>query len=281
MPSMRAPSAGLLVTLAAVVSLATLAAQTPAPKFDVASVKRAVPGTPGSRVRFLPGGRFVGENVAIQFVIQQVYGVRDYQIIAAPQWKAIIADGYTSRYQIEGKGPESATEAQLKEMVKTLLADRFQLRLHMETRNLPVYVLVPDSGGVKGARAADGKGGGIMLMLPGWTRGQGTTTGRLAQYLSESRLLDRPVIDKSNLEQVLDWDLTWTPADAVSSADAIPGCPLSFQEMAKRVKFELKNRSCPPSVVTALREQLGFRLEPQQAPTDVIVIDSIQPPTEN
>ena len=276
---MRGHRAPLAVAVGATVCLLSLAAHAQAPAFDVVSVKRAVPGTPGSRVRFLPGGRFVGENVAIQFVIQQAYDVRDFQIIAAPQWRAIIADGFESRYQIEGRGPESATEPQLKEMVKTLLADRFKLRLHTETRNLPVYALVPDSGGVKGARAPDGKGGGIMLMLPGWTRGQGTTTDRIAQYLSG--LVDRPVIDRSNLQQVLDWDLTWTPADTVSSPDAIPGCPLSFLEMARRMKFELKNVSCPTSLLTAVREQIGLRLEPQQAPTEVIVIDSIQLPTDN
>jgi uncharacterized protein (TIGR03435 family) len=276
---MQRLSAWLPIGVAAAVWLAPLAAQTQAPAFDVASVKRAVPGTPGAFIRFLPGGRFVGENVAIQFVIQRVYGVRDFQVIAAPEWKAIIADGFNQRYQIEGRGPESATEAQLKEMVKTLLADRFKLRLHAETRDLPVYALVPDNGGVKPGRDPDGPGGGVLLMLPGWTRFQRVKADALARYLSD--ILDRPVIDKSNLDRDLNFDLTWTPAEVANAPDAIPGCPLSFQEMAKRLKFDLKNLSCPPSVVTALREQLGFRLEPQLAPTQVIVIDSIQTPSEN
>ena len=268
----------LTLVAVAVLWLAPLGAQTPRPAFDVVSVKRAVPGTTGGGVRFLPGGRFVGENVYIEFVIQQVYGVRDFQIFAAPQWRTVIADGVNSRYQIEGRGRESATQADMKEMVKTLLAERFQLRVHKETRALPVYELVPDSGGVKGARARDDKGGGIMLMLPGWTRGRNVGTDALARYLSG--VVDRPVIDRANLEQVLDFDLTWTPSSAVT-ADSIPGCPASLQEMATRVKPPLKNLSCPSSLFTAVREQLGLRLESTQAPTEVLVIDSIQAPTEN
>lgn len=77
---------------------APLAAQSPGPAFEVASVKRAEPGKTGGRVRFLPGGRFVGENVSLEFVIQQVYGLRDFQLIAAPPLKAIIKDGYGARY---------------------------------------------------------------------------------------------------------------------------------------------------------------------------------------
>jgi uncharacterized protein (TIGR03435 family) len=250
-----------------------LSAQAPAPAFEVASVKPAVPGTPGSRIRFLPGGRFVGENVAIEFVLQRAYGLRSFQIIASPEVKAIIADGYNSRYQIEGKGPESASEADLKEMAKTLLADRFQLRSHKEIRDVPVYALVVARGGVKGARAADGKGGGIASMLPGWIRGQGTAPGFLAETLSS--FVDRPVVDRTNLNQVIDFDLTWTP-EGTAAPDASPGCPPGFQEMANRMKMKLPDSGCP-SIFTAVQEQLGLRLESQLAPMDVLVVDSVRP----
>jgi uncharacterized protein (TIGR03435 family) len=270
----RLPS---LVTVALAVWLAPSHVHTQTRGFDVVSVKHAVPGTPGSRVRFLPGGRFVGENVAIQFVIQQAYGVRDYQIIAAPQWKAIIADGLNSRYQIEARGPESSTDAEMKEMVKTLLADRFQLRLHKETRPVPVYALVVADGGVRVARAPDGKGGGIELVAPGWIRGTGTAPGFLADSLS--RYVNRPVVDRTNLKDVLDFDLTWTTLEN-ADPDTPPGCHPSVLEMAKRPRYEKTKLSCP-SIFTAVREQLGLRLDAQDAPTEVIVIDSIQLPTEN
>jgi uncharacterized protein (TIGR03435 family) len=258
----------LLVGLA--VTTLPLAAQSDAPRFDVASVKAAVPGTIGGGVRFLPGGRFVGENVFLKFVIQQVYRLRDFQVVVTPAVKAIVED---ARYQIEGKGREDSASEQVREMVKTLLADRFQLRVHMEARDVPVYALVPESGGVKGARAADGKGGGIEMVAPGWIRGVGTATGYLAEMLS--RYVDRPVVDQANLKDVLDFDLTWTTME--NAADT-PGCHPTVLEMAKRPRYEKAKLSCP-SIFTAVREQLGLRLEARRAPMPVLVIDSVERPT--
>jgi uncharacterized protein (TIGR03435 family) len=256
--------------------VAPLAAQAP-PAFEVASVKRAVPGTLGGRVRFLPGGRFVGENVSLEFMIRQAYGLRDFQLVTAPEWKAILGDGFDRRYQVEARGAESASEAQLKEMLKTLLADRFQLRAHKETRDLPIYALVLAEGGAKGARAPDDKAGGIETVAPGWIKGMGTRTGFLAEVLS--REVDRPVIDRTNLKDVLDFDLTWTTNE--TPADT-PGCHPSFQEMAKRAsRYALGATASCPSIFTALQEQLGLRLEAQIGPVEVLVIDAVQFPTEN
>jgi uncharacterized protein (TIGR03435 family) len=262
----------LLVGIAA--AALPLAAQSDGPRFEVASVKRAIPGTTGGAVGFPPGGRFVGQNVSLEFVIQQIYGVRDFQLVATPPLKAIIKDGYGARYQIEGKGREDSSPEQVREMVKTLLADRFQLRVHMEARDLPVYALVAESDGVKGARAADGKGGGIELVAIGWIRGVGITIGYLAETLS--RYVDRPVVDQTNLNDVLDFDLTWAMENA--TADTPPGCDPTVLEMAKRPRYEKTKVSCP-SLFTAVREQLGLRLDPRRAPIPVLVIDSVQPPT--
>ena len=264
---------GLLLIGLAVTSL-SLSAQSDVPRFEVASVKRAVPGTPGGRVQFLPGGRFVGENVSVKFVIQQVYGLRDFQVVPTLPVKAIIEDAFGVRYQIEGKGREGSTPDEIREMVKTLLADRFQLRAHEETRELPVYALVPAVGGVKGARAFDGKGGGIEFVARGWIRGVGTGIGYLAQFLSG--YVDRPVVDQTNLKDVLDFDLTWTIEN--EAADTPPGCHPSVLEMAKHPRFQKTNLSCP-SLFTAVREQLGLMLDARRAPIPVLVIDSVQPPT--
>ncbi len=259
---------------------ATLVAQAPGPAFEVASVKRAEPGKTGGRVRFLPGGRFVGENISLEFVIQQVYGLRDFQVIAAPPLKAIIKDGYGARYEIEGKGREDSTPEQLREMAKALLADRFQLRVHKEARDLPIYALVPAGGGVKGARAPDGKGGGIESVAPGWIRGMGIGTGVLAGALSQ--YVDRPVIDRSTLNDVLDFDLTWTTIENAGVGDAPSACHPSFQEMAKRSsRYALGATASCPSIFTAVREQLGLRLDAQLGPVDVLVIDAVQFPAEN
>ncbi len=268
---------GVMAFVASIGMVVPLAAQGPGPAFEVASVKRAVPGTPGGRVQFLPGGRFVGDNVSLEFMIQQAYGLRDFQVIAAPQWKAILGDGFDRRYQVEGRGPESASQEQLKEMLKTLLADRFQLRVHKETKDLPIYALVRAGGEVKGARAPDGKGGGMESVAPGWIRGVGIRSSVLAESLS--RYVDRPVFDRTNLTDVLDFDLTWTTLE--TPADT-PGCHPSFQEMAKRAsRYALGATASCPSIFTAVREQLGLRLDAQLGPVEVLVIDSLQFPTEN
>ena len=123
--------------------------------------------------------------------------------------------------------------------------------------------------------AAD-RGGGVVkaVILAG---GMGTRTVSLAEVLS--REVDRPVIDRTNLEDVLDFDLTWAPLQNVA-ADTPPGCHPIVLEMAKRPRYEKTKLSCP-SIFTAVREQLGLRLEAQTGPVEVLVIDAVQFPSEN
>ena len=120
----------------------SLCAQT---AFDVASVKPSDPNEQGGRVQFLPGGRFTVENCYLKFIIQRVYEVKDYQIVEAPKW---ISD-WAFRFDIQAKGDPSAPPAQLREMARTLLADRFQLKVHRESRELPVYALVAAKKGFR------------------------------------------------------------------------------------------------------------------------------------
>jgi uncharacterized protein (TIGR03435 family) len=302
----RVAAVALLIAAADPSFFSILLAQSePAPRFEVTSVRRAIPGETGGRVQFLPGGRFVAQNVALNFLLQQVYGVRDFQIVAEPKWQAIIADSRDSRYYIDGRGPASATREQLQEMAKTLLAERFGLKLRIEQRAVPVYALVVSERGVKGARAADGKPGGIASMARGWMRGTGATTASLARALTS--YVDRPVVDRTKLDDLLlDFDLTWTPVELAAAAsiggvrvtradDADreitpsnpgaslqdPGCPSSFEDLAKRLEGVKVERFTCPSVYTAVEEQLGLKLEAQNAPTDVLVIESVQVPTEN
>jgi uncharacterized protein (TIGR03435 family) len=135
-----------LFVLAASVALAQ------APAFDVASIKPSDPNELGGYARFPPGGRFEVHNAQLIFVIQQVYGVRDFQIVNAPKW---IVDWNTARFDIEAKAEGAPGEDQVREMAKALLADRFQLKVHSETMDLPVYALIPAKGGVKLVVAKD------------------------------------------------------------------------------------------------------------------------------
>jgi uncharacterized protein (TIGR03435 family) len=249
------------------------------PAFDVASVKPAIPGDTGGRIQFPPGGGFVVSNVALTYIIQRVYGVRDFQLVGAPNWMAIIADGYGARYEIQAKGDASATEAQVQEMAKALLAERFQLKVHRETRDLPVYALIPAKGGVKIAVAKDNGrprgSNGVLLVDQGWIQGTNVSMASLLQALSHS--VDRPVVDKTNFAEAFDFRLTWTP-DSDVPADG--GCPATFLPMQERLGIRTEAWSCP-SIFTAVQDQLGLKLDPQNDPIEVLVIDHVERPSAN
>jgi uncharacterized protein (TIGR03435 family) len=254
------------------------------PTFDVASVKSSVPGETGGRVQFLPGGRFIATNVSLTFLIQRTYEVREFQVVGTPNWMSIIADGYGARYEIQAKGDASATPAQVREMVKALLAERFQLKLHTETRDLPVYALIPARNGLKYPLSKDEKivgGGGIASMDKGWIEGANVTMPNLAGVLSQ--YVDHPVVDKTGFTEPFTFRLTWTP-DSVESAardtPSDPGCPASFAILRERFGIKQMPAGCP-SIFTAVQEQLGLKLDFQKAPIDVLVIDHVEKPSAN
>jgi uncharacterized protein (TIGR03435 family) len=113
-----------------------------APLFDVASVKPSDPDEPGGRVQYLSGGRFAVENCQLNFILQRVYGVPEFQIADAPKW---VSD-WKYRFDIQATGDPAASDAQLHAMAQTLLAERFQLKVHRERREMPVYELAAKKG---------------------------------------------------------------------------------------------------------------------------------------
>ena len=259
------------LALAILVVGARPTAQAP-PTFEAASIRRAPVGQNGGRVQFLPG-RFVVENVPLHFMLQQIYGLRDFQVAYAPELKQPVT---VTRYYIQARAEESASRDEVREMAKQLLIDRFKLRIHSEQREFPAYALVPERRGVKGVQSADGAPGGIESVARGWIRGVRVAPGYLAETLS--RFVDRPVIDRSAVNGVLDFDLTFTPADPSPASDATMECPADFEIIAERRKID--RRECP-SIFTAVQEQLGLRLDAQRAPLEVLVVDAVSAPTEN
>ena len=119
--------------------------------FDVASIKRTPPDTgPGADFVAQPGGRLHVRNNPVTNLIGNVYGVEGYRLVGGPEW--IRAD----RYDIEAKAEDNPSRAEMMLMLQTLLADRFQLRLHRETREMPAYVLTVARGGAKLTPTKDG-----------------------------------------------------------------------------------------------------------------------------
>ena len=257
----------------------------PAPmSFEVASIKASAPDTRGMFIQFQPGGGLRVTNLTVKQVLAYGYDVRDFQISGGPAW--INSD----RYDIQARPEHTATTAapddyrqmtdeqrktldqQMRERVRTLLADRFELAVHHDTKEAPVYVLMVAKGGPKLKENTEPRGGRQgMGMRPG---GQLTATAAPLPMLANllSNLMGRPVLDKTGLTAKYDFELHWTPDSGKSLVP--PGAP------AAAVEAQAPDPN-GPTIFTALQEQLGLRLESQKGPVDMIVIDRVEKPSEN
>lgn len=224
----------------------SLAAQTH--EFEVASV-RANPKQYG--VAF----QISGPNVIISAppllgLISMAYDVEIYQIVGGTDWML------DERFDIRAKAPGDAapTRDLAGLMLQSLLADRFQLKMHREKRDLPVYFLVVAKGGLRlkpsapGAESSVQLGSGVMTQMTGTKQ----TMEQLAHSLSGAGV-GRPVIDRTGIAGTYDFKLSWAPD--LSASDK-------------------------PSMFAALQEA-GLKLESGKAPTDVLVIDHAERPSDN
>lgn len=218
--------------------------------FEVASIKPNADGDNRAMIRMQPGGRFVATGVTLRQLISQAYNVRDFQVTGGPGW--IGAD----RYDINAKGPDGMPDRVppevLRPMLRALVDERFQLKTHTETKEMPIYALVVSKPGKLTPAAAEGQGPG-MRMGRGQLNGKKVPMAMLAQQISQQ--LGRTVIDKTELKGEFDFTLEWTPDPTADSSG--------------------------PSIFTAVQEQLGLRLESAKGPVEIVVIDSVAKPTEN
>jgi bla regulator protein blaR1 len=268
----------ILLTAAAAIVMAPLGRAQAPKQFEVASIKPADPNGRGMRVQFAPGGRLTMNGATVKFLIQQAYGVKDFQITGGPNW--IGSDRYDISTKAEGEG--DITPEQVKPMMQALLADRFKLTLHRETKEQPVYALVVGKNGPKlkesapeenvGARdgASDGpRRGGMQIRM---TRGQITAQGMSMEMLANqlSNRLGRNVLDKTELKGSYDFTLEFTPEGT--------------QPMGPRdggAEAPPPPESGAPSIFTAVQEQLGLKLESQKGQVELLVLDRIERPSEN
>jgi uncharacterized protein (TIGR03435 family) len=250
----------------------TVAGQpSPHPEFAVASIKPST--AQGDPVYGTGNGRGYGENVTLKMLIGLAWQVQQFQIIGGPGW----AD--SDRFEVEGKAEDSRADyAQLRLMVQSLLADRFKLRLHRETRQSSVYALVVAKGGPKiklspdqtspdvvGAPTSpqDGPNRGGILMGPGMLAANAVVLSQFAKVIAPE--LDRFVIDRTNLAGRFDLRLRWSPESPSDPERAvIPADP-----------------SEALSIFTAVQEQLGLKFEPAKGPVEFLVIDTAEKPSAN
>lgn len=239
--------------------------------FDVASVKLGTPPKPGESkgTRFHPNGIDFYAN--LRYCITFAYGVRDYQL-SAPGW---LRD---TMFEIVAKAPAGTTREQFPEMMQTLLAERFKLQIHRETKEFDGFVLVVAKGGPKltpGAAKPDAQGRVFSFrtqMAPG---GNGTIyfTANSLAFLARNlqNLIGRPVIDETGLTGTYDLTLEYNQYDTASGT-----------------AFRVVGGTPPPadhepgiSLFSSI-QKYGLKLEPRKVPGEQLVVDRVEKmPTEN
>lgn len=273
------------------------AQQTEKPEFEVASIKPNKSAAMGSRVMMQPGGRLVATGVNVRFLLEMAYDVKDSQVVDAPSWFD------SERYDIDAKADEATAAAlskaprdqgmdTMRQMVQQLLADRFKLQVAHEKKELPVYVLVVAKGGPKfhestskpPERPADGTppppGPGARPRQGIMMNGRGELTvayGDISMFVNVlSHIVGRVVVDKTGLTGKYDFSLKWTPDEGQGGIIGPPGAGPGPGGAAPPPAD-----ASGPSIFTALQEQLGLKLDSQKAPTDVLVIQHVERPSEN
>jgi uncharacterized protein (TIGR03435 family) len=233
--------------------------------FDVVSIK-SLNGATRSR---MPGtrqseGRFARAAATLHQLLQYAYDIQPSQVTGGPGWIS------TSRFQIDARTERTTTPAEMRAMVRHMLAERFALKAHTVVRERPIYrmVLARRDGtlGRSMYRVDDPECGGSNPQpcdLSSWSGGlmsSGMGLQQLAEALSNSSRttgVDRLVIDQTGLEGMFGFTLMFSPFNAAPQA------------------------SNDASIFTALREQLGLKLEPARGPVQLLVIDSVEQPTPN
>ena len=276
-------SLALTLTLVGLASLPVFTqppASQPAPAFEVASVKPNTSGEDRAMFNSPPGGVVTITNMTLRMLIVQAYGIEftieRFALVGGPD--RLLA----TRYDITAKPPDGVhTRPQVQLMLRALLADRFKLRTHTETREVPIYAMTVARDGrlgpemrpsshdcpalfAAGARPSDPnppldrRGKGLCWNNFDFGATQGVRfAGPMAALVTRGAqpYVDRPVIDATGLSGNYEWQLTFTMRPTPESEAS--------------------------SIFTAFQEQLGLKLEPRTGPYEVRVIDSVEAPTPN
>jgi uncharacterized protein (TIGR03435 family) len=238
------------------------------PEFAVATIKPSRPDAPrgGYGIR---GQDVTTTNVTVSWMIKLAFNVHAHQIAGAPAWVD------SDRYDTVGRSdtPGEPSRDQMKLMIQKLLADRFQLKFHLEKKELPVYALVVAKSGPKLAVSAQdpnafpgigfGRAPGVITLF-----GRNTGLNGVANGL-QSNILDKPVVDQTGLTGRYDFQLNFTPD------------PTQWANFGVPATASPNDLDAPPDIFTAFEQQLGLKLQSTRAVVDVMVIDRIERPSPN
>lgn len=236
------------------------------PVFEVLTIKPSPPEQQGKLFSVRPGGHFVTINTTLLDMIKFAYGVQDKQVLGLPDWAS------SQKYDWNGKPdiPGMPNPDQLRDLVKQALGDRFQLKFHEDKKEMPAYILSVAKGGEKMEKAPSDAGALPALFF----RGLGVLTVNNATmedfcHLLQSAVLDRPVVDQTELPGRYNFLLKWTPDES------------QFGGMGIKVPPPSDAADAPPPLYTAITEQIGLKLESGKAPVPVLVIDHVDHPSAN
>lgn len=235
------------------------------PVFDVATIKPSDPNRGPGKLFTMRGRQVMTLNTSVNDLITFAYGLHPKQIGERPSW--VDSDRYdvTGQPDIEG----APNLVQFRHLIEKLLADRFKLTIHRETRELAVYALVVGSKGPTLTKsAAQGALPSLLFRGLGVLPAGNATMTDFTDTL-QSAVLDRPVLNRTGLEGRYDFMLRWTPDQS------------QFMSIGAQVPPPPADGSGPPELFTAIQEQLGLKLESTRGPVDVIVVDRVERPTEN
>ena len=247
--------------------LAIYAASAACPQiFEVASVKANTSGERFTRMRPPAGGSFTATNASLRMLISLAYRMKDLEISGGPAWLA------SDRFDVAVKtGDPNTIDDQFRLMLQNLLADRFKLKTHRETRVVPIYILSAARSGVhlsgakpQGCSLYGEKGkdalppcGPFALDAGETTRLEGKDTSMAALVSGLASILGRPVTDETGFKGTFDVRLEF----------AAPDAPVK--------------ESSAPSIFTVLQDELGLKLESQKGAAEVLVIDRAERPAKN
>ncbi|HLK65411.1 MAG TPA: TIGR03435 family protein [Bryobacteraceae bacterium] len=247
-------------------------------EFEVASLKPNQSGNTGYSIAPRPGGKLQANNINLKRMIAVAYSLTDFQIFSNLSWLE------TQRYDMDAKASGPAALPDLRLMLRSLLEDRFKLKVHKETRDLPRYTLAPAkagtlAGGPGLTEAPNGDcaaSGSPQAALPNGTpcgvvnQGLGRINGnrgRISQLCDRlTTLLGVTVVDESGLKGIYDIAVTWTPDPSLERLP--PG-------------MEVPSDGPGLSLFMALQQQLGLKLVGGKGPVEVLVVDSAEKATEN
>lgn len=231
------------------------------PAFEVASVKPNYSGTYSSSSKTSRSrGSITVINVTLQTLIMQAYDLGPFQLVGGPAWTD------QAKFDVEAKAPV-IPDPDLHAMMQSLLEERFQLKVHRETRALSVFLLsVVEQGSKLRSSSVGPPGGPISTRTNAGPAGgeivaSGVSIALLADALTTE--VGLPVIDKTGLTGLFDISLKWSPS---TSGNA---------------RSRSGSLDSPSAVFTAIREQLGLNLEPGTAPVEMLVIDDARNPFKN